>query len=213
MATFGTGPLAPFLKYSLPSFQRFAKLHGYTMVVDPPANVGEVPAWRKLSLLRELLETYELVVWIDADTYIVNPADDFPELGDNVHAFAYPEQAVFGRFIPNTGVWVVNRGMRKWLALAEKMTAYQKHAWWEQAAIIALLGYDLPVDSGRIEEATKYPSELEDKSLILPLDFNTMARREEARESTRIYHALGPGKNVQGLQRIVRYHNERFGVH
>ena len=74
--------MQPVLNQSLHTFRRFGERHGYDVVVGGEEAIADrAPAWSKIVLLRRLLESYDYVLWIDADAIIlddsVDPADLF----------------------------------------------------------------------------------------------------------------------------------------
>jgi hypothetical protein len=87
LATIASGRHAELLRLSGPTFRAYADRHGYELVIG----AGEMPepragAWAKVPLIRRLLDTYELVLWVDVDAMILDGSVDVAELLD-VDAF------------------------------------------------------------------------------------------------------------------------------
>jgi hypothetical protein len=144
LATIGSGPLAPVLALVLPTFEVYARRHGFQMAVGDGACDGRPPAWGKVPLLRRLLDDVDEVLWIDADAVIL---DDSVDLTSEVTPDAY--QALVRHVtndgeVPNTGVWFL-RGQRgrDLLDAVWRREEYSHHEWWENAATMDLLGYSL----------------------------------------------------------------------
>src|SRR5579859_2492075 len=78
LCTIATGTHRELFEVARPSFERFAALHGYALVVgqDDEISAGRAPSWGKVVLLRQLLDTYDRVVWVDSDAVIVDPTTD-----------------------------------------------------------------------------------------------------------------------------------------
>jgi len=98
------------------------------------------PAWKKLACLAESLSEFDEVLWLDADVVVSTDEsifDDFPV--DKIQAVV--EQKTTEGCIPNTGVWLCRRPVLPWLVAASMHDGYVNHKWWEQAAVIHLMGY------------------------------------------------------------------------
>jgi hypothetical protein len=150
IVSLGTGRQSALLRIASRSFRRYAARHGYelelhTEIVDPTR-----PApWSKVVLLRRLAESYDLVLWLDADLVIVDPSLDIAcELEDGRFLYMVEHQTREGR-MPNSGVMML-RGGAQTIVFLDEVYAQEdlvKHRWWENAAICRLLGYRLdPVE-------------------------------------------------------------------
>jgi hypothetical protein len=137
------------------SFRPYARRHGYsrelrTQSVDP----SRPPAWSKVALIRQQLEQHETVVWLDADTVVVRGDRDIADELPDDRFLGLVEHVVAGRPNPNTGVMVVRAGDRaqRFFSAVWDATEYLDHRWWEQAAVMNLLGYD-PETGQRVRES------------------------------------------------------------
>ncbi|HEX8998196.1 MAG TPA: FkbM family methyltransferase [Ktedonobacterales bacterium] len=142
LATIGTGAMASLLDSTLPTFEAYAQRHGYSVVVGDGDSAGRPTAWGKVLLLRKLLDQFDEVLWIDADAVIL---DDRVDLATLVEPSAYQALARTSTnegLVPNSGVWFL-RGerARQLLDAIWKNETYVYHKWWENAALIDLLGY------------------------------------------------------------------------
>lgn len=154
LATIGTGPLAPVLALSGPTMRAYAERHGYDFIEGDGEAQGRPPAWAKVLLLRRLLDTYETVLWVDADAIILDPSRDIADElveGDYqalvCHRLPSDWRGYFGNpgdEMPNSGVWLL-RGQRgrDFLDAVWERDEFVDHQWWENAAVITLLGYGL----------------------------------------------------------------------
>ena len=65
------------------TFREYAIRHGYEFVVGDNQAGGRPAAWGKVLLIRDLLDRYDEVLWIDSDAIIldgiVDIAGDVPE--------------------------------------------------------------------------------------------------------------------------------------
>lgn len=137
------------LKTSLPPMKSFATKHGYDLVVGRGDSGGRPAPWAKILLLQRLLRIYDSVLWIDADVLIVKDDEDLPALPEDAFQ-AMVEQQSSGQ-VANTGVWLLRSCDASFAFLKDvwDQTTRINHRWWEQTAVLDLLGYEgLPDDQG-----------------------------------------------------------------
>ena len=86
------------------------------------------------------------MLWIDADAVIVDGSEDVADaLAPDTQLALVPHRRD-DELIPNTGVMVWRSGEFA-RSLLDRMWAAQKyidHPWWENAALLDALGYDVP---------------------------------------------------------------------
>jgi glycosyltransferase involved in cell wall biosynthesis len=146
VCTLAHGSSAELLEISRPSLRAYAAAHGHAYVEGAmPAGLGRPPAWAKVPLIRELLDAHELVLWLDADLVVVDPSRDVAAELAAGHVMAIAEHLIGGSHQPNSGVWLLRsapetRRVLDWIWNAEE---YVHHPWWENAALMDLLGYRL----------------------------------------------------------------------
>jgi hypothetical protein len=146
IVSLGTGAQEQLLRLASHSFAPYARRYGYdlrlhTDVVDP----SRPAPWSKIPLLRDLVLRYETVVWLDADTVIVDRSADIAEEMHPKAILHLVEHTVRGEQRPNTGVMVLRGGQESAAFLDEvwRMEKYIDHRWWENAAVCDLLGYSV----------------------------------------------------------------------
>ena len=73
LCSLGVGPSAELLALSGETFRMYAARHGYELALhDSVVETERPPAWSKVQILRDALEHYDVVLWIDADAAIVD---------------------------------------------------------------------------------------------------------------------------------------------
>lgn len=128
------------------SFRPYAARHGYDLhLYTESAEPSRPPHWSKIRILRELIERYELVVWLDADAVIVDQRRDIASVLEPERFLYLVEHVYNDERVPNSGVMLLRSGetAARFLDDVWSLDGYIDHEWAEQAAIMDLLGYDL----------------------------------------------------------------------
>lgn len=141
LISFGTGPHAEYLSIARPSFKAFAARHGYDYFEPSKIDPVRPAPWYKVKALLSLLKSgYDMAVFLGADTLIVDGREDIPD-GDYLQAMV--AHATGDGDVPNTDMWVCKAGMAEWLERVWANTKWLHHGWWEQAALLELMGYQV----------------------------------------------------------------------
>ena len=146
LCSVGAGPHAELLEVSGRTFAAYADLHGYDLDLRTELPAPERPAsWSKVALLRELVEQYEFVLWVDADAAIVDVSRDIADEVERSKFLYIVQHHYDGQDVPNLGVIGLRSGRRarRFLDQLWADTRYIDHKWWENAAALELLGFDL----------------------------------------------------------------------
>jgi hypothetical protein len=146
LCSLAVGPQARLLRLARRSFTRYAARHGYDLDLRGELLTDERPApWSKVLLLQELLRSHELVLWIDADAVIVDGSRDIADDLAPDDFMGLVEHAYDDVAMPNTGVVLLRRGetAERFLDAVWESTDLIDHMWWENAAAMRELGYDL----------------------------------------------------------------------
>ena len=153
--TYAAGAHEELLDVSLPTYRAFAELHGYDVIVGK--KMTDLPsAWNKVPLLLDVLSSYDEVVWFDCDLVVVDPSEDFPPLSNGklnsmVRHFENCSE------VPNSGVWRLRQECDGWssrelLQDIMKLRVFANHGWWEQAALLTLMGYCVPPEGSHFSD-------------------------------------------------------------
>jgi hypothetical protein len=95
--------------------------------------------------------------------------------------------------IPNSGVWVLRRHryIQQFLESVWNTTKYINHKWWENAAVLELLGYDLSGGTLKIGK----PTRITKHTRFLPLEWNSIPQCPAS--NPRIVHFPAVSVNVR----------------
>ena len=141
------------LDVALPTYEEFARRHGYNLIVGKKMT-DLLPAWNKIPLLLDAIDHYNEVVWFDCDLVVVNPSDDFPPL-EKLHSLVRHFEN--SSEVPNSGVWRMRRAwgdlfMRDLLHEMMRLEVFRNHGWWEQAALLTIMGYCVPPEGSHFPD-------------------------------------------------------------
>jgi hypothetical protein len=159
LCTFGVGPHAELLDIARPSFRAFATRHGYDYYEAQQVGHQRPAPWYKITCLLELLDHYDMAVFMGCDMVIVDGRADIPHGNwDWWQELVAHNTKQCGR-VPNDDMWVCTQQMIPWLKQAWDLEKYLNHGWWEQAALLDLMGYDPTVEN--------FPTYCKDENNIL----------------------------------------------
>jgi hypothetical protein len=150
LCTSGTGDFASLLDVTGLGLEVYARRHRWDLVVSrKDLGEGRPAPWGKLQLARALFQDYAVVAWIDCDAVIVDFEHDLGEVLEDEKDFYLVEVQVgvppstianSGVFITRASSWTERFFDEVW---AQEDLA--EHPWWENAAIMRVLGYELEV--------------------------------------------------------------------
>jgi hypothetical protein len=173
ICSLAVGPFIDLLAISASSYSAYARRWGWDLVLSTENLAhGRPPAWAKVPFIRELLDDYEWILWIDSDAVFVDLEADIgaeqepcSDLYLVEHRWGSPPQTP-----PNTGVLMIRSSdwSRELLDAMWDREALIDHVWWENAALMELLGYSL--SPARLQE----PTALMSKVKFLDLAWNTL---------------------------------------
>jgi hypothetical protein len=232
LCSIGHGAHAPLLALSRPTFERYAERHGYALEIRDEVDPSRPAAWSKIALLLELVPNYELLVWIDADALVVDPELDIADALPTGRELGLVRHRRGGQLVPNTGVMVLRGGLfaQELLGQVWDRTELLAHPWWENAALMRVLGYSLPPSlesglRGRLHRIAgqalgrelrparpRRPSPFLERTAFLSTEWNSIWG--DAAEHPRIVHFLGTpvAQRLNGMTALLaelEAHHER----
>jgi galactosyl transferase GMA12/MNN10 family len=190
LCSLGIGPYLDVLAVSSVTFEAYAALHGYDLVLSTePIAPERPPAWQKIALARRLLDSYDEVLWVDADAIFLDISQDVADLvqpGKDLYLVEHVWEGGRARSA-NTGVFLVRATdwSRNFLDRVWAAEQWIDHPWWENAAVLDLLGYAVPPDLRPPYKVRT--SDLEERVELLPAEWNS-TEGEAAVAAPRIRH-------------------------
>jgi hypothetical protein len=146
LCSLGAGEHSELLDVSAETFGLFADRYGYDLVLHHKVlEPDRHPAWSKVCVILDALSRYDLVFWVDADAAIVDASRDVADELKPRSLLGMVEHEYEGQRIPNCGVMVVRRSRttRRLFERIWEQTDLLDHKWWENAAMLRLLGYEI----------------------------------------------------------------------
>jgi hypothetical protein len=167
----------------------YAERHGYDIAIcDETLDISRPPAWTKLMHIRNLMNVYHEILWIDADALILDLNSDIKEIIDRDSDLAWVYHEYSNQRHPNSGVMYiqVNDKTRNLIELSIEQRDLDDHPWWDQAALMRVLGKDSTVWPIGRGEITEYLNIHEQE---LPIEWNSI--RLNSAQKPRIRHFAG----------------------
>lgn len=146
--------------FSALTLKVYTQTFGYDLRVNADlVATDRAASWQKIPLIRELFdEGYDFVLWVDADALFMRYDQDVQEViepGKDLYMVCHvaPDPYVgpdATKDTPNAGVLLLRncewtRGLLQDLWDCEQ---YVDHPWWENAALLDLMGYYYPLEKG-----------------------------------------------------------------
>lgn len=146
IVSLGTGRQERLLRLARTTFGPYARRHGYDLHLHTHVLAPErPPPWSKIVALQRLQDRYDVLLWLDADLMVVDGRQDLADETDDAHFLHLVEHETREGRIPNTGVMLLRTG-DECATFLDDVWAQEDlvdHTWWENAAILRLLGYEL----------------------------------------------------------------------
>ena len=176
IVTYAAGAHEELLDVALPTYKDFAQRHGYDLIVGQKL-CDLPPAWNKIPLLIDALtgQGYDEVVWFDCDLVVVDPTSDFPPIPqEKLHAMVRHFED--NSEVPNSGVWRLRHDALPLLDKIMELEVFRNHGWWEQAALLTMMGYAIPPEGSHFHD-TKckcvYATKWHDACYFMRLAYNS----------------------------------------
>jgi len=149
ICSLATGRHRQMLAETAPCLLAYARRHGWDAVISCELLEPDRPAsWSKIKLASDLIGKYNFVFWVDADAVIVDLDRDILEEAQDDGDFwlaRHGPKADLGVTWLNAGVFVARSSQftRDLLDAIWRSERLIDHNWWENAALLDVLGYSL----------------------------------------------------------------------
>ncbi len=210
IVTFAYGQHAAYLPLIEPILREYGRRFGYDVVAHTElADDVRPPAWSKVKFLLDALVTHREVIWIDSDAILLDLSRDLRKDVKRATEFAWTVHHYDNADYPNSGVLFL-RSTPDTVALLNAVYAQEdliEHPWWENAALIRLLGYSAEiVDEGR----TQTPMNV----AVQHLDASWNSIRQDRGTPMRVRHFAGDSPELRaiGMAELVLSHPGLDGV-
>lgn len=188
IVSFAQGKLfANMLSVAIPRFYKYANKHGYDLIIPTLHNVkswcldnnldyNRPASWLKVPIIKHLLNTYDLVQWIDCDVIINKFDKDINEefITNTCIQSLVCHHDLYEGVVPNCGIWSLKKEAVPLLENIWNQTDFINHKWWEQGANIHLM---------------KSYSDVYHSCHILPYEFNV--HKNDVRFSEKDWESCG----------------------
>ncbi|HMO17468.1 MAG TPA: glycosyltransferase [Oligoflexia bacterium] len=190
---------AKIASYTIPLIEHYANKHGASFAAVNLA--GErPPSWHKIPFVIQTLEQFDQVAWIDSDVVIERHDKSIFDEVPSDSILALVEHITECGSVPNFGIWVARKPLLPYLYDAWNSCNYINHPWWEQAAMIEKLGYEV-VD---VQATFKEETELYKKTTWLSSTWNHHPCDQRKVHSPRFRHiTMYPNR-----EEVVRHYAE-----
>lgn len=153
LTSFGFGIHSKLLSIAAPTFAAYANKFNYDIFI-PSENFFSASSkerehsWWKIELIKKLFDTYDQILWIDSDVLICRfDKDIFDDFEKESHVGMVVHDVNIGK-VPNCGVWLLDKKCLSWFdELWKHNNLPRSYGWWEQDAMLHLLGIDSGTDN------------------------------------------------------------------
>lgn len=209
LLTFATGKYNSLLKLSAPLMKIYAELWGFSYFeLKESLDLKRPISWSKLLAIENLLHEYEVVIYLDVDVMILKMDENILEDFDKRYDFAWRVASIAGKLSPNAGVMLFRSSVatKSLLRSAYEQTDLIYDGWWEQAALIRVLGYSDPRSSS-IKQLTNEPLVTVREKKLMAKWNSTSAEADSGKANFR--HFAGEPFSVRRLMMIeyLLYHH------
>ena len=207
IASVAIGSHKELLDLSIGKLNNYADLYGYEISICFESLDSSRPAaWNKILHILNLMPEFDEILWIDADAIIVDTSKDISEEVSKETDLAWVYHSYGDQSHPNTGVMFIRSNLKtvNLFELANLQTDLTNHPWWDQAAIMRLMGL----------ESIDWPFELKESQVKIEINEQKLSTewnsiRQAPAEKPRIRHFAGENFWIRKL--FVAEYSQPFG--
>lgn len=179
------------LEYTGPIFAQYSEKWklDYCPITEKLDN-NRPAAWSKLLAIRNAFDKYDYVVYIDVDAIILRGEQYILDVPPPQFELAWAKSEVNNVLVPNAGVMLFRNtnSTQELLDLAYRQEDLIYDGWWEQAALLRVLGHHDP--RGHSEASKSRRRLIEINEYILPDSWNLTSHSQDFK-SPFIRHLAG----------------------
>ena len=152
LTSFGFEKHKEYLQIASPTFSWYASKFEYDLFIPSQnyfsSTIKNKPySWWKIELFQKLFKEYDQILWLDSDVIICNFNEDIFDSIPTDHDIGVVVHETDQGQIPNCGVWALNKSCLSWLDKLWELDNFKKSwCWWEQAALMSIIGFDMTLD-------------------------------------------------------------------
>ena len=144
ITTYFDEKFAPIGNLCYKTLQIYGALNKFDVVLLKNIVSRRPPPWHKILVIRQLFAShYDYVFWIDADAIFVDCGRNIADEIEEDKELYLVKHNIDSKEIPNTGVILIRNSEWSHNLLSQiwEKQEYIGHKWWENAALIDILGY------------------------------------------------------------------------
>ena len=188
---------------TFPLMEKYARKYNADSKLIEFANQERPASWQKIPAIKNELDKYDLVLWIDADIVIINDSEN---IFDNIltDKIQYLVQHYVNNFVvPNAGMWILKKDMLEYLDPIWNNDKYINHGWWEQASLLELMGFK--IESYRTDLINK--TALYEKTQFLEQKWNHHPHDTKSVEYPNFIHVTMYSDRLKTIENIINTFN------
>jgi hypothetical protein len=126
---------------TFPRIESYAKRYNADCKLIKFKNGNRPISWQKIPIIKKYLKKYDIVLWIDIDVVIIYEEENIFDNVENNKIQCIVNHHILDYLVPNAGVWILTKKMLPYLEIMWDNDKFLNHGWWEQAALMELMGF------------------------------------------------------------------------
>lgn len=119
------------------SHRLYAERQGYSFETVRSYKAGSHPSWQKLEIIRDRLNDYDCILWLDADVVVTNMSIQISDILGNMEGIVCSRDWCLEGSDFSAGVLIITRcmGSRQVIDAAMRKTEWKNKLLWDQSAL------------------------------------------------------------------------------
>ena len=132
---------------TFPRIESYAKKYNADCKLIKLKNNDKPISWQKIPIIKKYLKKYDIELWIDIDVVIVYEEENIFDSLEIDKIQYIVNHHILDYMVPNAGVWILTKKMLPYLEVMWNNDKFLNHGWWEQAALMELMGFTVSDES------------------------------------------------------------------